>query len=87
MYYTYTLLLKNTKIYSGSTNDLKRRLNEHQLGKVLSTKNQRPIELIFYEAFVNKKDAERREKYFKTDKGKKMLKVILREYFKTAKQN
>ncbi len=85
MYYTYTLLLKNNKIYSGSTNNLKRRINEHQLGKVRSTKDYRPLKLIFYEAFISRKDAERREKYFKSDKGKKMLKVILREYFKIVK--
>jgi putative endonuclease len=82
MYYTYVLKLSNGKLYSGSTSDLIRRQKEHFQGKVKSTKNLRPLILIFYEAFRNKKDAERRERYFKTDKGKKMLKVILREYFK-----
>lgn len=81
MYYVYLLLLSNGKVYTGMTDDLKRRVKEHFLGKVLSTKNFRPLKLVFYEAFLNKKDAARREKYFKTNKGKKMIKVILREYF------
>lgn len=81
MHYTYLLQLADDKLYSGLTSNLKRRFNEHKNGKVESTKNFRPVKLIFYECFINRKDAERRERYFKTDKGKKMLKVILREYF------
>ena len=81
MYYVYLLQLSNNKLYCGYTSDLKRRFNEHKNGKVASTKNYRPIKIILYEALVNKKDAERRERYFKTDKGKKMLRIILREYF------
>ena len=40
---------------------------------------RRPLELIFYEVYFNKKDALRREKYFKTTAGKKALKIMLRE--------
>ena len=83
MYYTYLLLLMNKEIYTGYTNNLQIRFKEHYTGRVTSTKNYRPLKLIFYEAFLNKKDAERREKYFKTTKGKKMIKIILREYFKS----
>jgi len=81
MYFVYILLLSNNKLYAGFSNDLKRRFKEHTEGKVKSTSNLRPVRLIFYEMFLNKKDAERREKYFKTDKGKKVLKIMLREYF------
>ena len=81
MYYIYLLHLSNNKIYAGYTDNLKRRFKEHQLGKIKSTKNYRPLQLIFYEAFLNKKDVGRRERYFKTDKGKKMIQVILRGYF------
>ena len=45
------------------TADLKRRLNEHKTGNVDSTKNRQPLELIHYEAYLNEKDAKRREKY------------------------
>jgi len=58
--------LNNGKIYKGVTNDLKRRVSEHNLGKVTSTKYKRPLKLIHYEAYLLKDDAERREKYLKT---------------------
>ena len=80
-YYVYLILLSNGKIYSGYSSDLKRRYQEHLNGKVNSTKKYRPHVLIFYEAFLNQRDAERRERYFKSAKGKKMIRVILREYF------
>jgi len=79
MYYVYVLYNK-TKLYLGYTADLKRRVREHNYNKVISTKN-RYYKLIFYEAFLNKKDAQRRERYFKTSKGKKALRLMLREYF------
>ncbi|HPI67326.1 MAG TPA: GIY-YIG nuclease family protein [bacterium] len=81
MYYHYILLLANRSLYNGFSNDLKTRFFEHEKGKVKSTKNLRPVKLIYYEAFLNKNDALRREKYFKTNKGKKMTKIILREFF------
>lgn len=86
MYYYYVLLLSNNNLYNGSSNDLKIRFIEHETGKVKSTKNLRPVKLIYYEAFLNKKDALRREKYFKTDKGKKVIKIMLREYFSEIKK-
>ncbi|MEK7162105.1 MAG: GIY-YIG nuclease family protein [Patescibacteria group bacterium] len=46
------------------------------------TKNRRPLELIFYEAFPNKLDALRREAYFKTTKGKTTLKQMIKEFLK-----
>lgn len=81
MYFVYILLLSNNKFYTGFSDDLKRRFREHVLGKVKSTKNLRPVKLIFYEMFLHKKDAQRRERYFKTTKGKKVLRIMLREYF------
>ncbi len=46
-----------------------------------STAPRRPLHLIFYEAYLNKNDATRREKYFKTTKGKRALKIMLRSTF------
>jgi len=83
MYYVYVLLsLKDKKFYIGFTNDLKRRLKEHDSGKNISTKSRRPLKLIYYEAHLSKADAERRERYFKTTKGKSTLKQMLRESLK-----
>jgi len=82
-YYTYILRSKkDDKLYIGYTSNLKKRIDEHQSGKVTATKSRLPVELIFYEAYRNKYDALRREKYFKTSKGKTTLKSMLREFLK-----
>jgi putative endonuclease len=83
MHYTYVLKsLKDSLLYIGSTDNLKRRFTEHSEGRVRSTKCRKPLKLIFYEAFSNKEDSVRREKYFKTTKGKTTLKIMLRESLK-----
>lgn len=62
MFYVYVLnSLKDSKGYIGSTTDLRRRLSEHNSGKVASTKPRLPFELIYYEAYKNEKDARLRE--------------------------
>jgi putative endonuclease len=80
-HYVYVLRsLKDGLFYVGYSDDLRQRVADHNKGKNISTKNRRPLELIFYEAYPNKKDALRRERYFKTTKGKTTLKQILKEY-------
>lgn len=75
----YVLLSKKDgKLYVGQTDNLRRRFQEHQLGKVSAIKHRRPLILCFYEAFLNKQDAIRREQYFKTGKGRSSLKQITR---------
>ncbi len=82
-YYVYILRsLKDGLFYIGCTNDLKRRYGEHQRGENISTAKRLPLELIFYEAYPSKEDAEKRERYFKTAKGKTTLKQMLEDYFK-----
>lgn len=79
MFYVYILLsLKDGKLYIGYTSDLRRRLKEHKTGGSKSTKCRLPFKLIYYEAHTSEKDARRREKYFKTDKGKSTLRLMLR---------
>jgi putative endonuclease len=79
MYYVYILHLNNNTLYTGTTGDLKRRYSEHRLGKVDSTKYKRPLELIFYEAYLRKTDSDRREKFLKTTEGKRLLKQQIRD--------
>ena len=80
MYYVYILKSeRRRRLYIGRTKDLKRRFQEHLNGKIWTTKRMLPIKLIFYEAFINKKDAVRRERYLKTTKGKATLKMMLKE--------
>jgi putative endonuclease len=66
MFYVY--VLKNKKddsVYFGYTNDLRRRLDEHNQLKNKSTKNKAPLELIYYEAYKAKSDAKYRENNLK----------------------
>lgn len=67
--------------YIGCTKDLKQRINQHNKGWVKSTKDRRPLSLIYYEACLNQQDALRREKYLKTIYGKRYLRNRLKNYF------
>lgn len=79
MHYVYVMLSqKDAKFYTGCTNDLRARFDQHQSGKVSSTKNRGPFEVIYYEACLNKYDAYTREKYLKTGMGKRYLKNRLK---------
>ncbi len=66
MFYVYVLKSKKDgSLYIGFADNLRYRLVKHQQGKVYSTKNLRPVELIYYEAYKAKKDALAREKQLK----------------------
>lgn len=65
------------KMYVGYTNDLTKRFELHNSGKISSTKNSRPFKLIYYEVFTNKRDAFRREQWLKTGWGRNRLNKIL----------
>ena len=82
MYYVYVLQSQKYKfLYTGSTNNIKDRVVCHDKGLVSATKFRRPLKLIFYEAYITKSDAIRREFYFKTTKGKAALRIMLKDYF------
>ncbi len=76
MFYMYVLKSKKDKsLYIGFAPDLKARFLKHNQGLVRSTKNLRPLELIYYEAYRSKKDAIIREEQLKRfAKGYSMLK-------------
>lgn len=85
MQFWYVYVLRSQKdqmFYIGSTNDLERRVQQHQRGENVSTAKRLPIELIYFEGHRSKDDALRREKYFKTTKGKITLRQMLREFLK-----
>lgn len=87
-FYVYILKsLKDKSLYIGYTNDLKRRLKEHNYRLNFSTKHGAPWKLIHYLAYLNEKDAVRREKYLKTNQGSRLLKRMLKEYFYSEKFN
>ena len=65
MFYVYVLKMQNEELYFGSTNDLKRRIQEHKLGKVFTTQKYLPITLIYYECYLAEEDAKQRERMLK----------------------
>jgi len=66
MFYFYTLQsLKDKDLYFGYTQDLKQRVKEHNAGRVTATKDRRPLECIYYEAYKSEKDARERERQIK----------------------
>ncbi|PIR80083.1 MAG: excinuclease ABC subunit C [Candidatus Levybacteria bacterium CG10_big_fil_rev_8_21_14_0_10_35_13] len=80
MYYVYFLRLANGDIYTGYSDDLKRRIPEYKKGLVKSTKKRTPLKLIYFETCLSQKDATHREKYLKTYLGKMFLKNRLKSY-------
>jgi putative endonuclease len=88
MFYNYILVsLKNGEFYTGFTDNLVRRLKEHNQGLNFSTKRYLPWKLIYYEACLDKDDALRREKYLKTTQGIRMVKRRLKEYIYKSRKN
>ena len=81
-YYVYVLLSqKDGLFYTGYTSNLTNRLEEHNSGRVPSTKERRPLKLIYWEGCMNQQDATRREKYLKSGDGKIYIKNRLSNYF------
>lgn len=81
-YYVYILESeKDGNRYTGFTQNLRTRFEQHNNGEVQSTRHRRPLQLIYFEGCTNKKDAIRREKYLKTHYGKMFVKKRLKSYF------
>ena len=81
MFYTYVLQsLKDNQFYAGFTKNLKLRFEQHLEGRVESTRERRPVKVIYYEACLHIEDAIKLEKYFKTYHGKMFLKRRLKSY-------
>ncbi len=78
MFYIYVLQsLKDDRTYVGYTDNVKRRLIQHNSGYVKSTKHRIPFKLLFTEEFETSKEAKKRELYWKSGAGRRKLK----EYF------
>jgi len=80
-YYVYVLQSeKDRKFYIGCASNIEKRLEEHNSGEVSTTRNRRPLKLIYWEGCLNQKDAASRERYLKTTWGKRYIKSRLKEY-------
>lgn len=78
MYYVYFLRMNNSQIYTGSTQDLKKRMKRHDGGFVTTTSKYLPVILLGYEAYIFKTDAQRRERFLKTTEGKRLFRQQFR---------
>jgi putative endonuclease len=82
MYFVYVLhSLKDSKLYIGYSKNIEKRIAQHMMGKVVATKHRLPLQLIYYEAYLEKQDAKGREKFLKGGSGHKYLKKQLKHYF------
>ena len=74
-YFTYVIYTKkHNRFYKGQCGNLKRRLKDHNAGYNKSTKPYIPWEIVYFEEFETRKEAIKREKYFKTAAGRRFLK-------------
>ncbi len=62
---------KDSSVYVGSTENLKKRIQEHNRGKVFSTKGRRPYSLIYFEEYSSISESRKREKELKESRSKK----------------
>ena len=82
MFYVYALKsIKRKYIYVGLSENVERRLAEHQKGNNATTKPYRPFVLFYTETFETRQEARVREKYLKSGTGKEFLKSILGSLF------
>lgn len=80
-FYVYVLeSMKDGKRYIGYTDNLRRRIEEHNKGKSFSTKPRLPLKLVYFEGCLNQEDAKRREGYLKTVQGRRFLGLRLIKY-------
>lgn len=78
-FYTYVLISEiDQSLYIGYTDNLNRRLNEHNSGRSFTTKKKMPWAIIYYESCLSKEDAIAREKYLKSGMGRRYLKNRLK---------
>lgn len=77
MFVIYVLQDKNGKLYKGQTDNLERRLREHQSGKVTTTSKMEDCRLVYTETVVTRREALKKEKYFKTAAGRRFLKKVI----------
>jgi len=81
MWYTYIIQSKkDQKLYTGMSNDLRKRLLQHNDGKSTYTKGRGPFTLVYYEACLNQDDARSRELYLKSGMGKRYIKNRLKRF-------
>ena len=75
-YWVYVLRSESGMAYTGMTNDLERRLKEHNSGHTKSTRNHN-WSIVYHEELQDRLSARKREKYLKSAAGRRYLQNIL----------
>ncbi|MFA4890549.1 MAG: GIY-YIG nuclease family protein [Candidatus Paceibacterota bacterium] len=87
MFYVYIIHSKKLdKFYIGSTDNLQKRITAHNKKETPFTAKGIPWKLIYYEAFIEKGDALREERFFKTGKGRERRKYLLADFLDKFKK-
>ncbi len=80
-YCVYALVNPQNKIYVGQTNNLSRRLREHNdpefRGTLYTKRNPGPWQLVYHEECQTRSEAMRREKQLKTGKGREFIRGVI----------
>lgn len=79
MFYFYILRCKDNSLYSGQTNDLEKRVKEHESNDTKSakyTRTRRPVKLVYFESFSSRVESMRREREVKSWKKKRKEKMV-----------
>ena len=80
-YFVYILLSKkDSRLYVGCTHNPEQRLQEHNDGKVMATRNRRPLIMIYTQEVLDKTIAFNRERFLKSLWGSREKKKILKDY-------
>jgi putative endonuclease len=83
VFYVYVLQSESDSgLYIGFSTNLRARLSQHQDGESFATKSRGPWKLIYYEAYLEREDAEGREKFLKSGAGRRFLRAQLCHYLK-----
>ena len=83
-FYVYILECNDGKKYYGHTNNLTRRLTEHKNGKVRYTKNKRPIQLVWFDRYLNRNEVSLEERKLKSMHDKRVINRMINSMPKGA---
>ena len=86
MHHVYILLNEaKSKTYTGVTNDIQRRLKEHNQGKVAFSRKFVPYTILHTEEFLTASEAYATEKFYKSTSGRRIIKKYILEIGESAK--
>ena len=78
MYYVYILInLDRNKTYTGVTQDIQRRLKEHNQGKMAFSRKFAPYNILYMEKFATSSEAYTKERFYKSTSGRRNIKNML----------